>query len=182
MSDSNITKNALAAALKQLMLEAPFNKISVGDICERCHLNRKSFYYHFKDKYDLVNWIFTTEFLAEVSKAGCDTAEDMLLAVCRYLDANRVFYRRALEIRGQNSLYEYFREDIEPLANEYASEHIADRESRDFFVTFYCDAFMAAIERWVFDPKPLSPDRFVKLLSTCMRGLENVVSPEDGKG
>ena len=24
-------------------------------------MNRKSFYYHFKDKYDLVNWIFDTE-------------------------------------------------------------------------------------------------------------------------
>ncbi len=178
MSDSNITKNALASALKQLMLESPFNKISVGDICERCHLNRKSFYYHFKDKYDLVNWIFTTEFMAELSTAECVTSESLLLAVCRYLDANRAFYRRALEIKGQNSLYEYFREGIEPLANEYASERIPDRESRDFYVTFYCDAFMAAIERWVFEQRPLPPERFVELLSNCIRGLTSVLPTE----
>ena len=45
-------------ALKGLMAEMPFEKINVSQICERCGMNRKSFYYHFKDKYDLVNWIF----------------------------------------------------------------------------------------------------------------------------
>ena len=58
MADSNITKNALATSLKKLMREKPFEKISVSDICDDCGMNRKSFYYHFKDKYDLVNWIF----------------------------------------------------------------------------------------------------------------------------
>ena len=58
MADSNITKRALANSLKSLMTEQPFEKINVAQICERCDMNRKSFYYHFKDKYDLVNWIF----------------------------------------------------------------------------------------------------------------------------
>ena len=58
MADSNIAKNALAASMKKLMSKNPFSKISVGDICEDCGMNRKSFYYHFRDKYDLVNWIF----------------------------------------------------------------------------------------------------------------------------
>ena len=58
MSDSNLTKNALAASMKKLMREKPFDKISVSDICIDCGINRKSFYYHFRDKYDLVNWIF----------------------------------------------------------------------------------------------------------------------------
>ena len=56
MPDSNITKNALASAMKSLMERKSFSKISVGDICELCQMNRKSFYYHFKDKYDLVIW------------------------------------------------------------------------------------------------------------------------------
>lgn len=63
MADANITKRALAASLKELMAEQPFDKINVAQICQRCNMNRKSFYYHFKDKYDLVNWIFDTEFI-----------------------------------------------------------------------------------------------------------------------
>ena len=61
MADSNSTKSALADAMKKLMVRKSFAKISISDLCEECGLNRKSFYYHFKDKYDLVNWIFDTE-------------------------------------------------------------------------------------------------------------------------
>lgn len=61
LADSNITKRALASSLKELMETEPFSKIGVSDICEACEMNRKSFYYHFKDKYDLVNWIYYTE-------------------------------------------------------------------------------------------------------------------------
>ena len=65
MADSNITKSALASALKELMETTPFAKITVSDICAKCNMNRKSFYYHFRDKYDLVSWIFRYEFLDE---------------------------------------------------------------------------------------------------------------------
>lgn len=63
LADSNITKQALSSAFKELLESRPFSKISIGDICEKCEMNRKSFYYHFKDKYDLVNWIYYTEFV-----------------------------------------------------------------------------------------------------------------------
>ena len=56
-----ITKRVLADSIRKLMEQRPLAKISVGDIVEECGLNRNSFYYHFKDKYDLVNWIFYTD-------------------------------------------------------------------------------------------------------------------------
>ena len=65
MADSNITKSALASALKELMETTPFAKITVSDICAKCNMNRKSFYYHFKDKFDLVNWIYDVEYLLQ---------------------------------------------------------------------------------------------------------------------
>ena len=103
MADSNITKRALAQAMKGLMAKQPFAKISVGDICEACGMNRKSFYYHFRDKYDLVNWIFYSEFLASVQVAQCTNNWEFLESICRYFYSERSFYRNALRIEGQNS-------------------------------------------------------------------------------
>ena len=53
---SNITKRALEASLKNLLLQKPLNKITVGDIANDCGINRMTFYYHFKDIYDLIEW------------------------------------------------------------------------------------------------------------------------------
>ena len=61
MPDSNITKHAIAAALKELCREKSFDKISIADITSTCGLNRQTFYYHFEDKYELLNWIYYTE-------------------------------------------------------------------------------------------------------------------------
>ena len=52
---SSITKQALEHALKSLLLKKPFHKITINDITEECGVSRMTFYYHFKDIYDLVS-------------------------------------------------------------------------------------------------------------------------------
>lgn len=97
LADSNITKRALASALRELMQEMPFEKITVSHICERCDMNRKSFYYHFRDKYDLVNWIFDMEFITLLKKPPLDTWSFFELT-SRYFYENKAFYSKALQI------------------------------------------------------------------------------------
>ena len=53
---SQITKRALEQSLKNLLLQKPLNKITISDITEDCGISRMTFYYHFKDIYDLVEW------------------------------------------------------------------------------------------------------------------------------
>ena len=53
---SQITKRALEESLKKMLLKKPVNKITISDITEDCGINRMTFYYHFKDIYDLVEW------------------------------------------------------------------------------------------------------------------------------
>lgn len=54
---SNRTKLDLEAALKDCMLKKPFHKITIQDLTDACHISRMSFYYHFKDLHDLVEWV-----------------------------------------------------------------------------------------------------------------------------
>ena len=54
---ANITKLALEAALKKELLTKPLDKITINDLAEDCGISRMAFYYHFKDIYDLVEWV-----------------------------------------------------------------------------------------------------------------------------
>ena len=65
---SQITKNALAASLKKLLSKKELSKITITNITEECGVNRQTFYYHFKDIYDLLEWIFTNESIEIKSK------------------------------------------------------------------------------------------------------------------
>ena len=172
MADSNITKRALASALKELLEELPFDKINVAHICERCDMNRKSFYYHFRDKYDLVNWIFDTEFLPLALRGSSrDDRENFIMSVCGYFYENRRFYRKALQIKGQNSFSDHFREFGRPLLRDRFVYLCGEDVDDDFILNFYTDAVMCAIERWLLDKECIPPEQLVyKLRHTVELG------------
>ncbi len=171
MADSNITKRALASALKELMESTPFAKITVSDICAKCNMNRKSFYYHFKDKFDLVNWIYDVEYLGHV-KIGEDLLGwDSVLHVCDYFYANRDFYRKILKVEDQNSFQNHFREIVSPLLEEDIKEILGEQEDAMFYVNFFGDAVMCALIRWLSEKDPVPPKEFIKKLQSCIQVL-----------
>ena len=53
---SNLTKLALEQSLKRFLLKKPLDKITIKDLTDDVGISRMSFYYHFKDIYDLVEW------------------------------------------------------------------------------------------------------------------------------
>ncbi len=164
MADSNITKRALAAALKDLMEETPLAKISVADICSKCGMNRKSFYYHFRDKYDLVNWIFDVEFMTVVSQKPNAGGKEFLEELCGYFYENTKFYRSALQIEGQNSFHEHFTEFMTALITDLVKNIVETQELHEFYVTFLADAFTMSFYRWILDKDRMPPEKFVSLL------------------
>ena len=63
MSTQKSTREKLAQAIKEEMEQTSLDRITVARIVERAGVTRQTFYRNFKDKYDLVNWIFDSEFL-----------------------------------------------------------------------------------------------------------------------
>jgi len=173
MPDSLLTKNALSAAMKELMTKYPMEKIKIGDIVERCNMNRQSFYYHFKDKYDLVNWIFYTEFFANIQDSMETSAWDLLENICEYFSENRHFYSNALNVRGQNSFVEYFTEVTHPLIHSQLDKIFIDEKNHDFYVTFFTDAIRVSITRWLLEGAKISPHEFVGLMKTAFTGVSH---------
>lgn len=173
MPDANITKRVLAEALKELMEEMPFEKINVGLICGRCGMSRQSFYYHFKDKYDLVNWIFDIEFISLVASRITETTvqahADLIRQVCRHFYDDRSFYRKALMIKGQNSFSDHLREYLRPLVKEYLTELLKGEKVDDFALEFYVDACYGTIFRWLSDKNCIPPDEFVDKLMQLIK-------------
>lgn len=169
MADSGITKRALAEALKKQMNDEPFEKISISDICDRCDMNRKSFYYHFNDKFELVNWIFDTEFqAASVNQCGFN----YLSLLCRYLYENRVFYRKAMRIQGQNAFSSHFHETLRPVMEKMVSpdESVCPEkcEAVRFSTLFLTDGLVCALQRWLLSGDLTDADAFLALLRACM--------------
>lgn len=181
MADSNSTKSALADAMKKLMVCKSFAKISISDLCEECGLNRKSFYYHFKDKYDLVNWIFYVDFLTNMGGKNFENEWDVLVAVCNIFYHNKAFYQSALRIEGQNSFRDYFYEMLEPVMAFFVQD-LFQVQNQKLFVTFFCDAFLTVVLRWFSMESELEPETFVEELKEVIcRSSEKIAAKAEPK-
>ena len=108
---SQITKRALEASLKHLLLQKPLHKITINDITEDCGINRMTFYYHFKDIYDLVEW--SCEEDARKALAGnrtYDTWQQGFLQILQAVLENKPFimnvYHSVSREQVENYLYQ----------------------------------------------------------------------------
>ena len=178
MADSNITKRALAAALKDVMEQKPFAKINVSDICEKCDMSRKSFYYHFRDKYDLLNWIFDMDFFRIAGNMDTSQPWTVLAVLCDYFYDNRDFYRRALRVTGQNSFLEHYREMLAPILRGVLESVLDDSEYMEFHIAFYQDALTGALERWLSAPDCVSSKEFVRRVASCFHSVARIAELE----
>ena len=181
MPDANITKSALAASMKRLMKEKVFSKISVVDICDGCGMNRKSFYYHFKDKYDLVNWIFYTDFIALVSTHAHEDGWSLMTSICNLFYQDQDFYRGALHIEGQNSFREYFQESMSPIAAYFLqSGDEDDDEVEDFAIKLFCNAYLTTITEWLEQGCQFEPAEFVDNMKQLILRLAKKMMQDSG--
>ena len=168
MADSYTTKRLLAASLKELMQEKPFEKISISDICDKCQMNRKSFYYHFKDKYDLVNWIFDSEFTEVMKDAMKKRTWEIMTIMNDILYQNRVFYRKALQIYGQNSFADHFYDSIFQIISSRFEDLMDIKEGHEFQKRYFTDAIVITYKRWLIEYTDMTPETFMVEISKCL--------------
>ena len=90
------TKQKIAQALRQLMLERPLKKITVQDLMERTQMKRQTFYYHFQDIYDVLVWICRRQLVEPLERPDYASFEEWLTTALELLDRDRQFYRRAM--------------------------------------------------------------------------------------
>ena len=118
----NLTKKLIAESFEVLMEKHPFEKITIRMITDQAGLIRPTFYNHFQDKYDLVEWIFCENIIREVeSLLDHGMVQEAIKFLFTGIHRNRQFYSKLLQVTGQNCLeevmgrhfYELFRKSIE---------------------------------------------------------------------
>ena len=172
---SQLTKRALAASLKKLLARKPLSKITIADITEDCGMNRMTFYYHFQDIYDLIDWICQEEGeRAFQGRKDYDTWQEGFIALCHAVIENRAFilgvYRSVQREQVENYLgrvvYGLLLDVVEDLSAPYS----LPEQDRAYITNFYKYAFVGVMLDWVRDGMQQPPEEVVGRVSRMTRG------------
>jgi probable dihydroxyacetone kinase regulator len=176
---SQITKKAIEASLKNLLLKKPFDKITINDIAEDCGISRMTFYYHFKDIYDLVEWACEED--AKKILEGKDdykTWTQGFLNLFEEVLKNKPFilnvYRSVGREQVENYLYKIVYDLLLNVVEEKAQGMTVRDEDKEFIADFYKYAFVGLMLDWVKNGMKEDPHKIVKKVEFLLSGSLSV--------
>ena len=70
MIEKRTTKDLLAESLRELCKIKLVDKITIRDLTQNCGLTAPTFYNHFRDKYELMAWIYNREVEKTIAQLG----------------------------------------------------------------------------------------------------------------
>ena len=163
---AEITKMWIADKMREIMKHKSIDKIRVTEICKSADIERPTFYYHFKDKYDLVAWMFCTD------AYGTDlTSVSSAAAGMNRMKQEILFYKRAYEDCSQNALWHYM---LEYFVRRY-TELVKEKLGADFLDTqlaysirFYCMGAVGMTQEWVLNDNITSAETVVQMMFNSM--------------
>ena len=172
---SQTTKRALEASLKKLLLQKPLNKITINDITEDCGVNRMTFYYHFKDIYDLVDWIMVEDAAKALEeKPTFDTWSEAYLDLLRQVQENKVLVMNVYRSVSREQVEQYLYKMLDPMLREFLDrgmQGITVQDSdKQFIVDFYKYALVGMTLEWIRKDMKTDPAVMAERLGTMIRG------------
>lgn len=172
---SAITKRALEASLKKLLLTKPLDKITISDITDDCGVNRMTFYYHFKDIYDLVDWVMQND--AAIAINGMKTYETWqkgFLSIFNHISENKTFflnvYKCVSREQVESYLYKLTYDLLMGVIEEQSVGMHVRQEDKAFMADFYKYCFVGLVLSWIKEGMKKDPSEIVKKLNTLILG------------
>ena len=172
---SQTTKRALEASLKRLLLQKPLNKITINDITEDCGVNRMTFYYHFKDIYDLVDWILAEDAAKALeNKQNFETWTEAFLDILRQVQENKVLVMNVYRSVSREQVEQYLYKQLDPMLRDFIERKAAEISVQDadkqFIVDFYKYALVGMVLEWIRKDMKEDPVRMTDRLNVLLHG------------
>jgi len=148
------TKSLLAQSLLELCHKKPVERISILELTKNCSIKRETFYYHFVDKADLINWIYVEGTHALNEKyTGKEPLCITVARVMRFMRNNELFFRSVLKDNFSSQvLHKKLIQNKSERIQDYVKTRLNVRqlsEELEFAIMFYIVALVNITEDWL---------------------------------
>ena len=170
---SDLTKRALEQSLKNLLLQKPLHKITISDIADDCGINRMTFYYHFKDIYDLVDWILVEDASKILEgRQSFETWDEAYLDILHQLQENKTLVLNVYRSVGREQVEQYLYKMLDTLLRIFVERlNIpVKEEDKQFIIDFYKYGFVGLALEWIRRDMKTDPAIMAERLNTIMQG------------
>ena len=163
--------------MRKLIEDMPLDSISVIDITKDSGVTRQTFYYHFKDVYDLIDWIYTSE-AVPVLEAGkvILSWQQSMRQIFQYVVANKTLVYRTYHSRALDHLRNYLDDvgyaSLMSVIDARAQSLKVDicATDKSYIANFYKYALVGLLLDWIGRGMVESPEKMIGNLDKLIQG------------
>ena len=173
---SKNTKYVLGDSLKKLLQKKPLNKITVTEIVNDCGMNRMTFYYHFKDIYDLLEWVCVEDAKRTLDGMESNYAnwKEALYKIFTLVQENRPTVIHAYSSMSRDYLEKYIYRLTDTLfmsvIDDIDTSKNLNQKDKEFIASFYKYAFLGIVLNWIDNNMQEDPKDIIDKLSILLEG------------
>lgn len=173
---SQTTEEALVAGMKHLITVMPFEKITVKEIADAAHVKRPTFYNHFKDKYDVIEYIFKQELIEPArTLMACDMLEEAVRLMLVTMKRDKTFYVRVARIEEdrifRQIVLQLFKElllDIMEARMVEDDDNVNPMLTMDNIAEYYANGLTFGISKWIQKGMKMEVDEVLEALKVLL--------------
>ena len=171
----NGTKELLAKTLIVLLQKSSVDRISVKHLTDKCGVTRQTFYNHFQDIYDLVEWIYLNAIeKLIINNKDCKTWQQRYYRLLVFTRDNKVFVQNTYKYANRDSLEKYMYNVLFDLVlkevEKQAAEMSIDQKYKKFIAHFYSLAFLNLDLDWVKTGMKEEPLDMIEQIDVLLKG------------
>ena len=171
----NGTKRAIADSFMKLLQKKPIPRITINEITEGCGVSRMTFYYHFRDIYDLAEWI-CEETLREAldSSSMIQNWEKSMYSMLVVMRENKNFLLNVFRSLDADHVTQYLLQAIKGMVMKAIGESSAGLDiteaDQKYVAGFYTYGLIGVILQWSRDGMNETPAEIVEKVSRMIQG------------
>lgn len=169
------TKEKIATAVKDLMRQKSIRKITVQDIMDETGMKRQSFYYHFQDIYDVIEWICSRELIYKVDVEQETGFEEWLRDLMETIEADRSFYKKLANEIEWKQMAAQAKEPISKQVERFLRDSSAMQgntpEEKKFLVDFFSTSIIYYLLDFVTSKKNMTEEERSRQIALTVQTL-----------
>lgn len=175
----------LAESFKELAIKQPIEKITIKEITDKAGVIRPTFYNHFQDKYELLEWIISTELLVPIEPLiQSGMINEALVLLFTRIENEKEFYTKASRLEGQNSFESITRECVQRLLLKVIQSLTKGKKTKYVWLTperiseYYSQSMCYVVINWIQSGMTISPKELAEIYNYIITHSMNDILSE----
>ena len=167
------TKEMLADSALELFSQYSIDEITVADIAANCNISTRTFYNHFRDKHELITWVYTNKLEKYFDRRPSKISFwGFMRYSAQVVYDNASFFINVSSYQGQNCLQESILEPMRDMYIRIIRDTYHDKVTEDLYysITLFLYGMIGYIRQLIVTNQIISPEDAVSIFEAGLPG------------